>query len=257
MKDEALDYVDSDAQSEYYGNLLSATAVNAEVEEDELRNPPTGVQYVSVKVSGSSGDVPIEVLALVGGRGAGAAPRRSRSGAADTAGGGERSRTSSSSSPRPWRWCWAGWRDRTRPRGGAPGVRKALLALTLALAWAPSAQAQSSVEGGGSFNDAPVVKPGRYTDTLRGSETLFYAVQVKRGQKLTATATVSGSTDDHVHGAAPDLLAGARGRHARRRGQHELHLVRRQRLAATWPARPWGRPARAAPSTTSCPARTT
>lgn len=74
-------------------------------------------------------------------------------------------------------------------------MRKALLALTLALAWAPSAQAQSSVEGGGSFNDAPVVKPGRYTDTLRGSETLFYAVQVKRGQKLTATATVSGSTD--------------------------------------------------------------
>ena len=67
MKDEALDYVDSDAQSEYYGNLLSATAVNAEVEEDELRNPPTGVQYVSVKVSGSSGDVPIEVLALVSG----------------------------------------------------------------------------------------------------------------------------------------------------------------------------------------------
>jgi von Willebrand factor type A domain len=67
MKDEALDYVDSASQSEYAGNLLSATAVNAEVDEDELRNPPTGVQYVSVKVSGSSGDVPIEVLALVSG----------------------------------------------------------------------------------------------------------------------------------------------------------------------------------------------
>jgi hypothetical protein len=46
---------------------MSATAVNAEVEEDELRSPPTGVQYVSVKVSGSSGDVPIELLALVSG----------------------------------------------------------------------------------------------------------------------------------------------------------------------------------------------
>jgi hypothetical protein len=67
MEDEALDYVDSDATSEFNGSLLSATAVNAEVEEDELRNPPTGVQYVSVKVSGSSGDVPIEVLALVSG----------------------------------------------------------------------------------------------------------------------------------------------------------------------------------------------
>jgi hypothetical protein len=74
-------------------------------------------------------------------------------------------------------------------------VRRALAALALALAWAPAAHAQSSVEGGGSFNDAPVVKPGRYTDTLRGTETLFYAIEVKRGQKLAATATVSGSTD--------------------------------------------------------------
>jgi len=74
-------------------------------------------------------------------------------------------------------------------------VRRALAGLLLALAWAPASQAQSSVEGGGSFNDAPVVKPGRYTDTLRGSETLFYAIEVKRGQKLAATATVSGSTD--------------------------------------------------------------
>jgi hypothetical protein len=74
-------------------------------------------------------------------------------------------------------------------------MRRALLALVLVLAWAPAAHAQSSVEGGGSFNDAPVVKPGRYTDTLRGSETLFYAIELKRGQKLAATATVSGTTD--------------------------------------------------------------
>jgi hypothetical protein len=74
-------------------------------------------------------------------------------------------------------------------------MRRALLTLALGLAWAPGAQAQSSVEGGGSFNDAPVLKPGRYSDTLRGSETLFYAIELKRGQKLTATATVSGSTD--------------------------------------------------------------
>ena len=67
MKDEALDYVDSSAASEYSGSLLSATAVNGEVAEDELRNPPSGVQYVSVKVSGSSGEVPIEILALASG----------------------------------------------------------------------------------------------------------------------------------------------------------------------------------------------
>jgi von Willebrand factor type A domain len=67
MRDEALDYVDSATQTEYSGSLLSATGSNTEVEEDELRNPPTGVQYVSVKVGGSSGDVPIEVLALVSG----------------------------------------------------------------------------------------------------------------------------------------------------------------------------------------------
>jgi hypothetical protein len=73
-------------------------------------------------------------------------------------------------------------------------VRRLLVALVVALAWAPAAHAQTAVEGGGSFNDAPTVKPGRYTDTLRGSETLFYAVDLKRGQKLSATATVNGST---------------------------------------------------------------
>jgi hypothetical protein len=74
-------------------------------------------------------------------------------------------------------------------------VRRLVVALVLTLAWATTAHAQSTVEGGGSFNDAPVVKPGRYTDTLRGTATLFYAIEVKRGQKLTATATVTGSTD--------------------------------------------------------------
>jgi hypothetical protein len=73
-------------------------------------------------------------------------------------------------------------------------VRRLLAALAIALAWAPAANAQTAVEGGGSFNDAPAVKPGQYTDTLRGSETLFYAIELKRGQKLDATATVRGST---------------------------------------------------------------
>jgi hypothetical protein len=76
-------------------------------------------------------------------------------------------------------------------------VRRALLVaagLTL-LALAPAAGAQTPIAGAGSFNDAPVLEPGRYTDTLRGGEQLFYAVSLKPGQRLTAGATVSGRTD--------------------------------------------------------------
>ena len=67
-----------------------------------------------------------------------------------------------------------------------------MLALLVA---APSAAAQSPIAGGGSFNDAPVLAPGKYEDTLRGGEQLFYAVDLKPGQKLTAGATVKGRTD--------------------------------------------------------------
>ena len=73
--------------------------------------------------------------------------------------------------------------------------RVLLLALAaLALPAAP-AGAQTPIAGGGSFNDAPVLKPGRYTDTLRGGEQLFYAVELKPGQQLNAGATVKGRTD--------------------------------------------------------------
>jgi hypothetical protein len=75
-------------------------------------------------------------------------------------------------------------------------MRRALIGAlaVLALAAAP-AGAQTPIAGGGSFNDAPVLTPGRYTDTLRGGEQLFYAVTLKPGQKLTAGATVKGRTD--------------------------------------------------------------
>ena len=74
-------------------------------------------------------------------------------------------------------------------------TRALLVALAaLALAVTP-AGAQTPIAGGGSFNDAPVLKPGRYTDTLRGGEQLFYAVELKPGQKLNAGATVKGRTD--------------------------------------------------------------
>jgi Ca-activated chloride channel family protein len=74
-------------------------------------------------------------------------------------------------------------------------VRPALLAGLLVLALAAPAGAQAPIAGGGSFNDAPVLGPGRYEDTLRGGEQLFYAVEVKAGQQLRAGATVTGRTD--------------------------------------------------------------
>ncbi len=72
-------------------------------------------------------------------------------------------------------------------------MRRALLVAlaVLALSAAP-AGAQTPIAGGGSFNDAPVLSPGRYTDTLRGGEQLFYAITLKPGQMLTAGATVKG-----------------------------------------------------------------
>lgn len=75
-------------------------------------------------------------------------------------------------------------------------MRRLPIVIVLALAVAaPTASAQSPIAGGGSFNDAPVLAPGRYKDTLRGGEQLFYAVSLKPGQKLTAGLTVSGRTD--------------------------------------------------------------
>ena len=67
--------------------------------------------------------------------------------------------------------------------------------MALVLALAAPASAQSPIAGGGSFNDAPVLAPGKYKDTLRGGEQLFYAVTLKPGQQLTAGATVSGRTE--------------------------------------------------------------
>jgi hypothetical protein len=77
MQDEELDYVDSNQESSPGGSsILTATVTNASVDEDELRHPPLGVQYVKVTVSGSSGDVPIELVAIVSGAAPKPAPPR-------------------------------------------------------------------------------------------------------------------------------------------------------------------------------------
>jgi hypothetical protein len=66
------------------------------------------------------------------------------------------------------------------------------LAAAMGLTAAAAAAAQTPIAGGGSFNDAPVLEPGSYADTLRGGEQLFYGVKLEPGQSVTATATVEG-----------------------------------------------------------------
>jgi hypothetical protein len=69
----------------------------------------------------------------------------------------------------------------------------AIVAVAAASALLPApAAAQSPIAGGGSFNDAPVLEPGRYADTLRGGEQLFYGVELQPGQRVQAGATVTG-----------------------------------------------------------------
>ena len=70
----------------------------------------------------------------------------------------------------------------------------------LALVLAAPAAAQSTrtvppdeqpVVGGGSFNAAPILQPGKYRDTVLPAEYLYYAVKVAPGQRLHLT----GATD--------------------------------------------------------------
>jgi hypothetical protein len=65
------------------------------------------------------------------------------------------------------------------------------LGAVLALVLAAPASAQSTTEtpvvGGGSFNAAPILKPGSYSDTALPAEYLYYAVKVAPGQRLHLT----------------------------------------------------------------------
>jgi Ca-activated chloride channel homolog len=68
----------------------------------------------------------------------------------------------------------------------------AALALLLALAAPAAAQTNDTpVVGGGSFNAAPILQPGSYSDTVLPAEYLYYAVRVGPGQRL----QLSGHTD--------------------------------------------------------------
>ncbi len=85
-----------------------------------------------------------------------------------------------------------------------PGARTAVaLTVTLfALALPGAASAQRGpadgftgkpIVGGGSFNTAPLIEPGRYTDTVVSKETNFYRVRLQKGQRMEVDATVDAS----------------------------------------------------------------
>ena len=61
------------------------------------------------------------------------------------------------------------------------------------------------VIGGDTFDDAPLLRPGTYNDTILPQETLFYAVALGTGQRLRVDAEVDlsgGSKTEHGHAKA-------------------------------------------------------
>lgn len=70
-------------------------------------------------------------------------------------------------------------------RGGTAAVALAL-SLACALPTTAGGQAGELIIGAGSFNEAPLLEPGRYRDTIRGSETNIYAIDVQPGQRAGA-----------------------------------------------------------------------
>jgi Ca-activated chloride channel homolog len=74
-------------------------------------------------------------------------------------------------------------------------MRVTSIAVALALAFPAAADAQggSPVVGGGSFNTAPLLKPGSYSDTVAAGETVYWKVAMAKGQILRVKGTVDTS----------------------------------------------------------------
>lgn len=75
-------------------------------------------------------------------------------------------------------------------------LRIAAVACAFALLTAPPAgqAAGQATVGGGSFNTAPLLAPGRYSDTVAAGETVYWKVRLQKGQVLTADVTVDTSS---------------------------------------------------------------
>lgn len=55
----------------------------------------------------------------------------------------------------------------------------------------PTAGPARAVEAGSSFNDAPLIEPGTYTESITSGETRYYRVRLGWGQRLAFRATTS------------------------------------------------------------------
>ena len=80
------------------------------------------------------------------------------------------------------------------------------LALTLALAAPAAAQTTDTpVVGGGSFNAAPILQPGAYSDTVLPAEYIYYAIKVGAGQRLRISGHTGLSHIDLLHLGVPGV----------------------------------------------------
>lgn len=74
-------------------------------------------------------------------------------------------------------------------------MKRALIVAVFLLAIplpATAAQRGAPVQGGGSFTEAPLLDQGNYSDTIRLTEELFYAVELSEGQGMKVTAQLLG-----------------------------------------------------------------
>ena len=67
--------------------------------------------------------------------------------------------------------------------------------MSLQVASVAAAKQGSPVKGGGSFTEAPTLEPGGYSDSIRMSEELFYAVELAEGQALKVSAKLLGQSN--------------------------------------------------------------
>jgi Ca-activated chloride channel family protein len=93
-------------------------------------------------------------------------------------------------------------------------ARRAIGALAVAALALPATAlgqggAAKAVVGGGSFNTAPLLAPGTYSDTVAAGETVYWKVRLAKGQVLQVKATVDTSqiqtdalADDYDRGLA-------------------------------------------------------
>ena len=82
-------------------------------------------------------------------------------------------------------------------------VVAAILAVTLAARAHPApGAARTPVVGGGSFNTAPLVGPGRYRDTILPGERLFYGIKLAAGQRLRVGGKLGAAPGTVVDAAA-------------------------------------------------------